>query len=129
MAKLTIKGLDALNNKIDTMSQAPDKVKKQLINEGAKVVLNQMKSDAPKGGDGSYKHLSIVDARSGKGYLFLDIGINHKNWDKTRGLYFQNYDGERSSGEHVQWMDKSFSRSKGKARKIISDGLKKAVMK
>lgn len=129
MAKLTIKGISALNNKFDTMSQVPDKIKKQLVNEGARVVLDQMKNDAPKGDDGSYNHLSIVDGRSGKGYLFLDVGINHKNWEKTRGLYFQNYDGERSSGEHVQWMDKSFSRSKVKAKKIIRDGLKKAVLK
>lgn len=129
MAYISVKGIESLNNKLDAMGKVTDRVKKQLVNEGANVILDQMKNDAPKGDDNSYKKLGIVDGRSGDGYLFLDVGINHKNWDECRGLYFQNYDGERSSGEHVQWIDKSFSRSHGKAKKIIRDGLKRAVMK
>lgn len=129
MANFNIKGLDKLNTRLDSMGQAPDRLKKQLINQGANIVLDQMKSDAPKGDGGSYKHLSIVDSRSGKNYLFLDIGINYKNWDQCRGLYFQNYDGERSAGRWVQWIDRSFGRSKPKARKVIRDGIKGAILK
>ena len=127
MATLEIKGITGLIDKMDVMNQAPEKVKKQLVNEGGKVVLDQLKADAPKGDGNSYKKLSIVDGRSGKGYLYIDIGINHKNWDQCRGLYFQNYEGERSNGKHLQWLNKSFSRSKRQARNIIRNGMLRAI--
>ena len=76
MANFECNGISKLMKRIDDMGQAPDKVKKRLVNQGANLVLTQMKSDALsqfKGTGQGARSLAILEGRSGDSYLFLDI--------------------------------------------------------
>lgn len=125
MAKFEVGGMDKLMKRVDDISQAPAKVKKQLINQGSREVLSQMKNDAPKDTGNSASHLAIVEGRSGQDYLFLDLGIGEKNWYECRGLWFQHYGFKSKSA--TLWMTSSFKKSKSKASKIIKEGLKREL--
>lgn len=132
MASFNVKGIEKLIRDLEKKSEAPDKVKKQLIEKSAKETLNQMKIDAPKdSGDGA-EYLKIAEERSGDGYNFIDIGINKDNWEKCDHLVYQHYGFEHyKSGKkvipHYLWMDKSFKKSSKNVKKIIMEGLIKEL--
>lgn len=128
MAKFQVSGLNKVMDRLDNMGQAPMKVKKQLINKGANIVLNQMKSDANSQFNGTgtgARSLAIIEARNGESYLFMDVGIGEKNWYDCRGLYFQHYG--FNDNAPTLWMNSSFKRSKSKVSKLIKDGLKREL--
>lgn len=125
MAKFTLNGTKNLTKRFTDMSELPGKVKKRLINQSANIVLSQLKQDAPKDTGKSAASLAIIDGRNGDEYLFLDVGIGKKNWEKCKGLWFQHYGFKDKSA--TLWMTSSFQRSKSKAAKIIRDGLKKEM--
>ena len=128
MANFECNGISKLMKRIDDMGQAPDKVKKRLVNQGANLGLTQMKSDALsqfKGTGQGARSLAILEGRSGDSYLFLDVGIGEQNWYDCRGLYFQHYGFKSKSA--TLWMTSSYKRSKSKVSKLIRDGLKKEL--
>lgn len=133
MATFKCNGIDKLIKRFEDMGQVTEKCKERIVTQGAAVILNQQKNDAPistednEDGIHAKDYLDVVDERSGEGYLFQDVGINSKNWEKTKGLYFQNYNGQKSSGKHILWMEKSFKISQVKAKKIIKDELIKEL--
>lgn len=132
MASFEVIGIDRIIKNLEEKSNIPDKVKAKYVHEAADVVLLHMKIDAPRADEEedstySWRNLDKVDGRGAKGYLYIDIGINANNWEGTRGLWFQNWNGVHSSGEHLLWMEKSFKESSKLAKKIIKDGLSKEL--
>ena len=128
MAKFQVSGLSKVLDRLDSMDQAPVKVKKQLINKGANMVLEQMRSDATSQFNGTgtgARNLAIIEARNGESYLFMDVGIGEKNWYECRGLYFQHYGFNNNAP--TLWMNSSFKRSKSKVSKLIKEGLKREL--
>lgn len=125
MANFECKGLDRLIKKIEKISQVPERLKDEVVMDGAKEALKAQKNDAPKGSGDGAEALKITDVRKDEGYCFIDVGINAENFDKCRGIYFQNLDGERSSGEHIMWMQKSFK----SVEKKIKDDITKKISK
>lgn len=123
MAKFEMNNLSELMQKFDSITGAPGDVKGQLIRSSAEKTLDGLKADAPKCTGESAKHLKILETRVGDEYMFIDIGINHTNWEQTKGLWFQNFYGEKSTGKNVMWMDKSFKKSKRKIGKEIKHEL------
>lgn len=128
MAKFQVNGLGKVMDRMDGLAQAPVKVKKQLINKGANMVLSQMRSDANSQFNGTgegARNLDIVEARNGDTYLFMDVGIGEKNWYECRGLYFQHYG--FNDNAPTLWMNTSFKRSKSKVSKMIKEGLQREL--
>lgn len=128
MARFELKGMDSLINKLEKLSNTPDRVKKKLVHEGAKVALNQMKTDANgqfHGTGTGAANLAVIETRDGAGYLFVDVGIGESNWYECRGLYFQHYG--FYSKPPTQWMNVSFNKSKPQVKRIIKDGLSREL--
>lgn len=75
-------GFDELLNKLGDLGQVGNKVGKEALNAGAKVVLEQQKKDAPRDtGDGA-KYLEISKSTSS----LAQVGFTKDNWEHTKGL-------------------------------------------
>lgn len=125
MASFECKGLDRLIKKIDDIAKVPEELKDEIIEDVAEEVLKQQKKDAPANTGKGKEALDIIDIRSGEGYTFIDIGIGAENWEQCKGLWFQNFDGERSSGRYVLWMENSFK----SIEKSIKEDIKNRLIK
>lgn len=132
MATFECKGLDKMMKEFESKIEAPDKAKNKIITKAAKEVLKIQKSYAPHDTNESRKHLDIVEKRVGNGYQFNDIGINAKNWEQTKALYFQHYGFEHYQTHkpvkvHVGWMKKARGKANSKVKEIIKDGIMEAL--
>lgn len=131
---MRVDGFDDLFATLSTLGNVGDKIGKKAIRAGLKPVVDQMKTDAPKGGgslgiptktsDG-YKKLKVLDVKRFKTGTFIGYaGINAKNFEETKHLLFHHYGygnkGLNFSGQpintHVGWMTKSYEKAKKDAQ-------------
>ena len=132
MAVFECKGLNKMIKEFESKIEAPDKVKNEIVTKAAKEVLKIQKSLAPHDTNQSRENLSIVARRVGNGYRFEDIGINARNWEETKALYFQHYGFEHYQTHkpvkvHVGWMKKAKNKADKKVKEIIKDGIMEAL--
>ena len=119
-----MKGFDELESKLDALGKVGDKVEKTATKEGAKVVLDHFKNNAPADSGKSRKALKVTSTKKFKSGTWSRVGINASNWEKCKGLYFQHYGYTHwKSGKQVNtnvgWMTKEFSKVEDKARNVI----------
>ena len=138
MAK-KLSGFDELVNDLNNLGAIGNKIGKQAIEEGAKIVLEQQKKDAPRDKNDS-KHgadkLDITEIKkyAKSGTVVGRVGISSDNWEFTKGLYFNHYGFEHyKSGKmvnvNVGWMNDSFKKCKEKAAKVMIDIASKEIDK
>lgn len=124
---LDVKGFDDLFGTLDLLGNVGDKVGKKAVKEGLGDILNQMENDAPKDTGNSAKKLDITRLKQYKGgTVWGACGIGAKNWEETKGLWYQHYGYENHiNGKRVEnnvgWMTSSFEKSKQKAENKIVD--------
>lgn len=131
-------GFDDLIDDLNNLGNIGNKIGKQAVEEGAKMVLEQQKKDAPRSNDNDHgaDKLDIAEIKkySKTGTVVARIGISKDNWEFTKGLYFNHYGFEHyKSGEmvdvHIGWMNDSFKKCKDKASKVMIDIASKEIDK
>lgn len=136
---IKLSGFDELVNDLNNLGAIGNKIGKQAIEEGAKIVLEQQKKDAPRDTDNS-KHgadqLDITEIKkySKSGTVVGKVGISSKNWGDCKHLYFHHYSYElwkngKTITTHVGWMNDSFKKCKDKATKAMIDIASKEIDK
>ena len=134
-----LSGFDELISELNNLGAIGHKIGKQAIEEGAKIVLEQQKKDAPRDKNDS-KHgadkLDITEIKkyAKSGTVVGRVGISSDNWEFTKGLYFNHYGFEHyKSGKmvnvHVGWMNDSFKKCKEEAAKVMIDIASKEIDK
>lgn len=131
-------GFDELINDLNNLGAIGNKIGKKAVEEGAKIVLEQQKKDAPKDADNEHgaDKLDITEIKkySKSGTIVGKVGISAENWEDCKHLYFQNYGYElwkngKMVNVHVGWIDDSFKKCKDKASKVIIDVAKQEIDK
>lgn len=136
---IKLSGFDELVNDLNNLGSIGNKIGKQAIEEGAKIVLEQQKKDAPRDNDNN-KHgadkLDITEIKkySKSGTVVGKVGMSRENWEEAKHLYFHHYGFEHyKSGKmvnvHVGWMNDSFKKCKEKAAKVMIDIASKEIDK
>lgn len=132
---IELEGMDKLIIDMNNLGNVGTKAGKKAVKKGLEVVLDTMKTVAPKNNGNSI----VPSPNEGHGRDQLDIqyikaakngdlqgacGIGSKNWDSTKQLWFQNFGFENKglnfNGNHVVsknvgWMTKAQEKSKDKA--------------
>lgn len=135
---MDLKGFDELVNDLNNLGSIGSKIGRKAVEEGAKVVLDQQKKDAPRSddGDNGADKLDVVQIKkySKSGTVVAKIGISSENWEDTKSLYFQHYGYEHyKSGNrvevHLGWINDSFKNCKDKASEIMMDYASKEMDK
>ncbi|MBD7914214.1 hypothetical protein H9660_03555 [Clostridium sp. Sa3CUN1] len=135
---LEFNGFDELINDLNNLGNIGNKIGKKAVEEGAKIVLEAQKRDAPRSGDDDHgaDKLDIAEIKkyAKSGTVVGRIGISKDNWEFTKGLYFNHYGFEHyKSGEmvdvHIGWMNDSFKKCKEKASEKIIDIASKEIDK
>lgn len=131
-------GFDEFINDLNNLGAIGNKIGKQTVKEGAKIVLRQQKRDAPrdKGNVHGADKLDITEIKkySKSSTCIARIGISNENWEEAKHLYFHHYGYELwKNGEminvHVGWMTDSFKKCKEKAAKAMLDIASKEIDK
>ena len=131
-------GFDELINDLNNLGSIGNKIGKQAVEEGAKIVLEQQKKDAPRSNDDDHgaDKLNITEIKkyTKSGTVVGKVGISSENWEYTKGLYFNHYGFEHyKSGKMVDvsigWMNDSFKKCKEKASEKIIDIASKEIDK
>lgn len=123
--------------KIDELGNIGNKIANSALKEGAEVVLEQQKKDAPKSDDGDNAADKLLVDKIKKyknGAKSIKIGITEQNFEDTKHLYFQNYGYEHyKNGErvevHLGWMEDSFEKVKEKVSEDIKDKIRDEINK
>lgn len=135
---IELNGFDELISDLNNLGSIGNKIGKQAIEEGAKIVLEQQKKDAPRSGDDDHgaDKLDITEIKryAKSGTTIGRVGISKDNWEFTKGLYFNHYGFEHyKSGKmvdvHIGWMSESFKKCKDKASEVIMDIASKEIDK
>lgn len=125
-----LSGFDELISDLNNLSTLGNKIGRKAVEEGAKIVLEQQKKDAPRSDDNDHgaDKLDITEIKkyAKSGTVVGRVGISSDNWEFTKGLYFNHYGFEHyKSGKmvdvHVGWMNDSFKKCKEKAAKVMID--------
>ena len=133
MSSFTVKGLDELLKKLESMGTASNKVSTSALKAGGKIVVDKQRQDAPKdtgAGANALKVGKITTAKSKNKYV--QIGIpDGDTWMKAKGIYFQHY----GFYNHVVkryiagtlWMDKSMMAVKSQVEAAMKNELEKGL--
>lgn len=133
-----LSGFDELISDLNNLGTIGNKIGRKAVEEGAKIVLEQQKKDAPRSDDNDHgaDKLDITEIKkyAKSGTVIGRVGISSDNWEFTKGLYFNHYGFEHyKSGKmvdvHVGWMNDSFKKCKDKAARVMIDIASKEIDK
>lgn len=132
---MELSGFDELIDKLDKLENVGDKVKRTAVKKGAEIVLKHFKNSAPADTRNSRRSLKVTSTKKFKnGDTWSQVGIDRSNWNKTKGLYFQNYGyvhkrSGKKINKHVGWVSKEFKKVEGQASKVIEQEVKNELGK
>lgn len=134
-------GFDELVNDLNNLGAIGNKIGKKAVEEGAKIILEQQKKDAPRDADADDNEhgadkLDITEIKkyAKSGTVVGKVGISAENWEQCEHLYFQNYGYElwkngKMITTHVGWINDSFKKVKDKASEKIIEIAKQEIDK
>lgn len=135
---LKLQGFDELIDDLNNLGTIGNKIGRQAVGEGAKIVLHQQKSDSPRDAnknDHGADKLKVTQIKRYKnGTTVGKVGIDSTNWQETKHLVFQHYGFEHYKSKelvdvHIGWMNDSFKKCKDKASEVIIDIASKEIDK
>lgn len=133
---VSFSGFDELINDLNNLGSIGNKIGKKAVEEGAKIILEQQKKDAPRDADNEHgaDKLDITEIKKYSGTIVGKIGISAENWEDCKHLYFQNYGYElwkngKMVNTHVGWIDDSFKKCKDKATEKMIEIAKQEIDK
>lgn len=130
MATFEIKGLKQLQQALKNAPESAFGKMQHVTKECADIVLECQRSAAPKRTGKGAGALNIVAERTGKGYVYYDVGINSSNWEQTKHLWFHNYGyinhwNNTRYQAHAMWFKRAIHMCKGKVEaKMLAEGRK-----
>lgn len=130
---MDIEGFDDLLGTLDKLGKVGDRVGIDAVKEGLKIVTEELGSSAPKKTGKSAKGLRIIRVKNYKsGNVWGKTGIDGKNWEQCKGLYYQNYGYENHINnkmvtKNVGWLVKAFEKSKDKASSAMINKVSKEL--
>ena len=87
-----LSGFDELISDLNNLGAIGNKIGRKAVEEGAKIVLEQQKKDAPRSDDNDHgaDKLDITEIKkyAKSGTVVGRVGISSDNWEFTKGLYF-----------------------------------------
>ncbi|WP_342986174.1 HK97 gp10 family phage protein, partial [Clostridium saudiense] len=90
-----LSGFDELISDLNNLGAIGNKIGRKAVEEGAKIVLEQQKKDAPRSDDNDHgaDKLDITEIKkyAKSGTVVGRVGISSDNWEFTKGLYFNHY--------------------------------------
>ena len=131
-------GFDELINDLNNLGNIGNKIGKKAVEEGAKIVLEQQKKNAPRDADNEHgaDKLDITEIKkyAKSSTVVAKVGISSENWEEAKHLYFQNYGYElwkngKMVNTHVGWIDDSFKKCKDKATEKMIEIAKQEIDK
>ena len=148
-----ITGFDDLENKLDSLGNVSRKIGMTAVRKGMRHALEQMKKDAPDNPSGVSSLGIKYDKRKGAkalktttskyypktGSCVIRAGIDKKNWEDTKHLYFHHY-GYENLGlggkvkhtdyqKHIGWVTKSFNKALPKAEEEVIKTVQSEISK
>lgn len=136
---ISFSGFDDLINDLNNLGAIGNKIGKKAVEEGAKIVLEQQKKDAPRDSENNEHGADKLDITEIKKYsksgtVVGKVGISAENWEGCKHLYFQNYGYElwkngKMVNTHVGWIDDSFKKCKDKATEKMIEIAKQEIDK
>ena len=139
VAGFDLKEFDNMMQKFERLREKSIKDGKKIVNKAAHIVLEQQRQDAPRRTGKGADNLKITETRLYKTAVYAKIGINSKNWEVTKGLWFQHFGyhnngmGGRFGGKfvavHAGWMNVSFDKCKDRAYSVMYDEIRKLDLK
>ena len=127
-------GIDDLMSTIENLGNIGTRAGKKAIQSGCKIVLEQMKKDAPKDDGDSIlpsqnaahgaDFLDLQEIKLRPNYVYGAVGIGSKNWEQTKQFWFQHYGfedmglnfrGKPFIKKHTGWVYKSREKCGDKA--------------
>ena len=84
-----LEGFDELLNDLERLGDVGKKVGKKAVQNASKIVLEQMKKDAPRSGDNDHgaDSLKVTQVKTYKtGTVVSKTGIDSSNWEDAKGL-------------------------------------------
>lgn len=132
-----LSGFDGLYKKLEALGNVGNKVGNEALKDGAEIVLEQQKKDAPRSNDGDNgadKLLIDKIKRYKSGTKTISIGITKDNWEDVEHLVYQHFgyelwkNGERVE-KHINWMNDSFEKVKDKATTAIKNKVEQEINK
>lgn len=116
-------GFDELANKLEALGNLGNTISNKALKEGSKIILSEQKKVAPKDKDTSTHGADFLDTTKIRKYkngnAYISIGITKDNWEKCKGLWFQNFNGIHADPKNVGWISKAYEKSKSDANKKI----------
>lgn len=139
VAGFDLKEFDSMMQKFENLKDKSIKHGKKIINEAAQIVLEQQRVDAPRDSGKGAENLKVTEVKLYKTAVYAKIGINSKNWEVTKGLWYQHFGyhnnglGGRFGGKfvatHAGWMNTSFDKCKHRAYDVIYSQLRSIDLK
>ena len=129
-----LKEFDNMMQKFEKLKEKSMKNGKQIVNQAALIVLEQQREDAPRRTGKGADNLRITETKLYKTAVYAKIGIDSKNWEVTKGLWFQHFGyhnnglggifGGRFVATHAGWMNKSFDKCKDRAYEVMYNAIR-----
>ena len=133
---LETEGFDDLFDTLDLLGNVGDKIGKDAVTKAAKSGLPYLKQYAPKdSGDGA-KKLRYINTKKFKNDWWSQMGIDDKNWEACRGLWFQHWGythwkSKEKISKNVGWMDKAYKKAESEMEKVmmkeLNDGIDRVL--
>ena len=88
---VSFNGFDELINDLNNLGNIGNKIGKKAVEEGAKIVLEQQKKDAPRDADDNEHGADKLDITEIKKYsksgtVVGKVGISAENWEECKHL-------------------------------------------
>lgn len=128
-----LKGFDELERKLEALGDVGNTISNKALKEGSQIVVEEQKKLAPrdsKNDQHGADQLGVSKIKKYKnGNAYIRVGLVNGNWDSFKGIYYQNFNGVHSSGEHVGWMQKAFNNAKSEAEQQMRNTLLSEIRK
>lgn len=135
MVEVEFKGMQELIDKLQRIQDTPRRIGNKVLKEAAEevkevemdVAYNTHRKYSEDVGYKEIKKYGIRTYRSGSKYIDIGLKGTGADWQKIKGLYFNNYGFyHNKTGRFIagsNWIEKAYEQSREKAYKIIKDGL------
>lgn len=135
---MELDGFDDIFDTVEILGDVGKRAGKKAVKSALDISLNQLKTDSPrakKNSSNSADKLAIQYIKNNKnGSAWGSCGIGSKNWEDTKGLWYQHFGYENHVtkdfvDKNVGWMTKGFEKVKAKAEKEMLDVLNTEIDK
>lgn len=133
-------GFAELYKTLDSLGEVAKNIGKKAVKAGLETAIPILQKEAPKNNESLLHQAQFLDIESIKSYKSGNIwghcGIHKGNWEKTKGLYFQNYGfinhyNNTFVNKNIGWMQRAFEKCNGKSEsemlRVVAEEVNKLI--